>query len=87
MTPKEKAYELVDRFMKIKKLKLSDYSIIYYPTAKQCALIAVDECIESTKQLINHYTKGYDERYVSIYLSMSLSVQYWQEVKQEIERL
>lgn len=42
-TPKEKAEELVEMFMNIKQLKLSDYSIIYHPTAKQCALLTVDE--------------------------------------------
>jgi len=85
MTPKEKAKQLVE------KLTLSsnaqDGSWMCEDLAKQCALITVDECIESTKQLINHYTKGSDERYASIYLSMSLSVQYWKEVKNEIEKL
>jgi hypothetical protein len=42
MAPKEKAVELVEMFMNIKKQKLADYSIIYHPTAKQCALIAVN---------------------------------------------
>ena len=55
--------------------------------AKQSALVAVNECIESTKQLVRHYTKGDDKRYASIYLSMSLSVEYLQQVKKEIEKL
>lgn len=46
MTPKEKAEELVEAFMSTKQTKLSDYSRIYQPTAKQCALIAVDEIIK-----------------------------------------
>jgi len=45
MAPKEKAEQLVESFMNIKQQKLADYSIIYHPTAKQCALIAVDEII------------------------------------------
>lgn len=45
MTPKEKAEKLVDSFIDLKTTKLSDYSRIYYPTAKQCALIAVDEIL------------------------------------------
>ena len=49
MTPKEKAKELVNRYMNINKVKLSDYSVIYTPTAKQCALIAVDELIYETQ--------------------------------------
>ena len=49
-TPKEKAEELVDVFMNIKQLKLSDYSVIYYPTAKQCALIAVNEILDAINE-------------------------------------
>lgn len=56
-TPKEKAIELVDTFMKVDPIKLSDYSKIYYPTAKQCALIAVDEIIKITR---SYAGKDYD---------------------------
>ena len=45
MLPKEKAEELVNKFMEIKSLKLSDYSRIEFPTAKQCALICCDEVL------------------------------------------
>lgn len=82
MTPKEKAFELI---LKI-ETELID-NRVYRGTIKNLALIAVEECIESTKQLIHHYTKGDDKRYADIYLSMSLSVAYLQEVKQEIEKL
>ena len=34
MNPKEKAEELVNKFMETKSLKLSDYSRIEFPTAK-----------------------------------------------------
>ncbi len=86
MTPKYKAKELFDKYFFLTLNVESDDDINKY-TAKHCALIAVDECIESTKQLIHHYTNGDDKRYADIYLSMSLSVAYWQEVKQEIEKL
>ena len=46
MTPKEKAEELVSSFMNIKNIKLSDYSVIYLPAAKQCALISIELAIE-----------------------------------------
>jgi hypothetical protein len=48
MTPKEKANELVNKIMELNSThtKLSDYSRIYTPTAKQCALIAVDEILK-----------------------------------------
>ena len=71
MTPKEKALELVDKYMNIRNVKLSDYSIIYLPTAKQCALIAVDEIIEALKNNAAN----------------SASWLYYEEVKQEIKKL
>ena len=67
MTPEKRAKKLVDRFMSIKPNKPSDYSILYTPTAKQCALIAVDEMLN-----VIGYKSDFD---------------YWQEVKQEIEKL
>ena len=45
MNPKEKAEELVNKFMSTNSLKLSDYSRIEFPTAKQCALICCDEVL------------------------------------------
>lgn len=77
MTPKEKAKELVDKFMAIKSMKLSDYSLIYYPFAKLCALIAVDEL---SKFLIDAESEDFN-------LPDEFSIQYWQEVKQEIENI
>ena len=49
MIPKNKAAELVDEFMNIKNIKLSDYSRIYLPTAKQCAIIAIDQVLKYSK--------------------------------------
>ena len=68
MTPKEKAKELVDKF---KQYSWMSYTEGFEETsikesAKQCALIAVDEIMK----VLN----GYD-------------FYYWQEVKQEIEKL
>lgn len=60
MTPKERAKELVDKMLN----EQSNTEELY--DAKQCALIAVYEIIESC----NFVNKSY-----------------WQEVKQEIERL
>jgi hypothetical protein len=65
MTPKEKAEELMAKFMAIKSTKLSDFSVIYSPVAKLCALIAVDEILQIG----------------------CIKVPYWNEVKQEIEKL
>ena len=74
MTPKEKAEELVDKFYQTTPNEtwidepLGEFMQTYtaWGQAKQCALIAVDEilntCVESM-------------------------IYYWQEVKQEIEKL
>ena len=74
MTSKEKAEELVNKYMNIGQIKMSDHSRIYLPTAKQCALIAVDE-------ILDYITTSLD-----IQTSLA-AVNYWQEVKQEIEKL
>jgi hypothetical protein len=62
MTLKEKAKALVDRFYN---------EVKYMERAKVCALIAVDEIIDSV----------YDEHVSDILY------QYWEEVKQEIKKL
>lgn len=67
MTPKEKAKELVDR--------MYGCSEIYRSEAKQCALIAVQEIINS-----NPHSNPFN---TDVYSTMS----YWLEVKQEIDKL
>ncbi|MEN9326939.1 MAG: hypothetical protein RI943_1372 [Bacteroidota bacterium] len=49
MTAKEKAEKLVNSFIGLNSKKMSDYSRIEYPTAKQCSLITVDELINYSK--------------------------------------
>jgi hypothetical protein len=82
MTPKEKAIELVEMFMNIKKQKLADYSIIYHPTAKQCALIAVNEILSSFSNIYDDFVV--EPSVVGGYKNMK---KYWEQVKQEIEQL
>jgi hypothetical protein len=71
MTPKEKAQELVSKF---KELPQEGTLMFYlaFELAKQCALIAVDEIMDCTKNGLG-LTK--------------FSKEYWQEVKQEIEKV
>ena len=75
MTPKEKADELVKKIYKVMSDSVSDITLYF---AKQCALIAVDEIIKNggTKFIIE-YQKN----------SFTNGVRYWEEVKQEIEKL
>jgi hypothetical protein len=68
MTPKDKAKELFDKFMKPVD-GLHKYPMCF-DTAKQCALIAVDEVIEALHE--NHWQNR-------------LIIDYWEEVKHELE--
>jgi hypothetical protein len=74
MTAKEKAKELVDKFIPHTKVF---HEVLgwedYIDSAKQCALIAVDEILESHYKLLSGVN-------TTIY-------KYWIEVKQEIENL
>ena len=71
MTPKEKAKELFDKYY--------DYTAdMEYPNecAKQCALIAVDEIIEVSKDIADEEV-----------LSAIIIYWFWLKVKEEIEKL
>ena len=59
MTPKEKAAEMIEAFMNIKQQELGDHSIIHYRTAKQCALIAVDEILNAINPFGQFLGKDY----------------------------
>jgi hypothetical protein len=72
MTPKEKAEELVNKFYEIENN--SDYFGVNWKIAKQCALIAVDEVI----QQLTPIEKAPNNK---------SAFQYWQEVKNEIEKI
>jgi hypothetical protein len=61
MTPQETAEDLVDRFYN---------EVKYMERAKKCALIAVDEILESNMTNLHLH-----------------QIDYYQEVKQEIEKL
>jgi hypothetical protein len=70
---KEVAETLVLKYMNLNTKKLSDYSRIEWPTAKECALIAVEEIIEEWWGLLEQ---------VSV-----KKIAYWETVKQEIKNL
>ena len=75
MTPKEKAEELVDKYYNLDDLL---YETLSFIQAKQCALIAVDEIIKNggTHYIIEYKPNSYTNQ-----------VWFWQEVKEEIEKL
>jgi hypothetical protein len=75
MTPQEKAIQLVDHFMDLSEEQ--EYNTPRYMTkemAIQCALIAVNEIINSEKFIWGGYNRDEYRRY-------------FQEVKIEIEKL
>ena len=78
MTPQEKADNLVNQYRIVLMREDTDCGneILCTTIAKQCALIAVDEIIE----LLDH-TPLIDDDYAEHIIN------YWNEVKQEIEKL
>jgi hypothetical protein len=74
MTPKEKADELFDKYYSVKWHNGKKVCSMSKQAAKDCALIAVDEII-NTHLLSEKDIFGIHP------------VDYWQEVKQEIEKL
>jgi hypothetical protein len=75
MTPKEKAIELYNKFLNPSGDTYL-YGMLEHESAKECALIAIDEIIK----LENNNGYYFDGTNVT-------SISYWQEVKQEIEKL
>jgi hypothetical protein len=79
MTPKEKARQLFKKYSLL-SWKGKEFEFEYY---KQCALIAVDEIIIAvTKQ---HNDMTWSER--KQVMDRNIGVNYWKQVKQEIEKL
>jgi len=77
MTPKEKATELVSKFVSISLSQYVDLvDGIRIRLAKQCALITVDEMLTFVSDNIQIFIDA-DTSFIT----------YWQEVKQEIEKL
>lgn len=77
MTPKEKAKEIYCKYKDA--LNIRDFQTTANPFAKQCALIAVN----STIQTLNEDIRDLDVR-GNVLLDL---IDYWREVKQEIEKL
>lgn len=71
MTPKEKAEKLVDKYLTASFGVMEEYIPVPMVLAKQCAIIAVDELIELSKDTDGYY-KWTD---------------FYHEVKQEIKKL
>jgi hypothetical protein len=91
MTPKEKAQELFDKYYilfnnfpnyqyVIENLNTIQDEKLY--TTKQCALIAVDELIKYHDEFMDVVRYELPSNIVA-----SIPYKYWDEIKQEIEKL
>ena len=81
MTPKEKAIELYNKFLNPSGDTYL-YGMLEHESAKECALIAVDELIKYHDDLMD--VVRYE---LPSYIVAILPYKYWDEVKQEIEKL
>lgn len=86
LSPKEKAQELVDQFLNAVRIKMSDYSMIYLPTARQFARIVVNEIIRSRSE-----DPRFDDTLMSTsseyYTPHPMYKTYWKMVLEEIENI
>lgn len=88
MTPKEKAKELVHKYRMLLMNADTDCGeeILVSILSVQCALIAVDEIINSRED-----DGGFDDTLSSTsseyYTAHPMYLTYWQQVKEEIEKL
>jgi hypothetical protein len=78
MTPKEKADELIDKMYYIGRYDdKEDYNpTMAWERGKQCALIAVDEILNNNSKILGLLTQD-----------TMHNTWFWQEVKEEIEKL
>ena len=77
MSPKEKANEIFDKMYEADFVN-DDYPMCF-ETARQCSIIAVDEIIKSEPTFYSSIFQGS--------FLISDNTEYWEEVKQEIEKL
>ena len=90
MTPKEKAIELFDKMSKqtysFQEYAGAHYSVeeIGWEAGKKCALIAVDEIISEYQSMSDTDSIIYIKNEITYVIHKLV---YWQEVKQEIEKI
>lgn len=75
MTPKEKAKELYNKYLNMIEIVTPIDKVSSIPYVKKCALIAVDEIL-------------YLQNIISLRRNThEMELEFWDEVKQEIEKL
>ncbi len=89
ITPKEKAKELANKFLRTYKVSLYPPFTKASDEAKECALIAVDEILDA-RPLDPNYVDWDDCGAAHQYwyeAQKEEALEFWQEVKTEIEKL
>lgn len=86
MTPQEKAAELFKRFYCFPNNSKRKIGYIQFKTARQCALIVVDEIIQS-RQDDGHFDDALSSTGSEYYTPHPMYLTYWLQVKQEIENI
>jgi hypothetical protein len=77
MTPKEKAKALVEKFIEDLPPLANQNGKLIVETAKQCAIICVEEAEKSEYNVLTKFG----------FVSDNYTSDYWQQVKEEIEKL
>jgi hypothetical protein len=83
MTPKEKANELINRFLEYSNIECDDDGFPMYSSqiknATHCAIISVDEILIIESKYMGRLFHEFDHEEDTMY--------YWQQVKEEIQKL
>jgi hypothetical protein len=86
MTPKEKAQEIYDK-MHNEIPSFPDEGLLEHNCAKECALIAVDEMIQTAKDVFEHCWNHISWKAQYDIVDMNKYLCYLEEVKEEINKL
>jgi len=87
MTPKEKADELINKYLTSRDANQWD-DVRDVHAAIRCALIAVDEILNAWPHKYDLETEYFrDGEPISVIRNIKSNIAYWQEVKKEIELL
>lgn len=78
MTPQEKAKELVEKYQNLLFINITNKPNKIHPDSIQCAVIAVDEIIDTGLLSLS----ATENKFLA-----PVTESYWQEVKQEIQKL
>jgi hypothetical protein len=83
MTPKEKANKIFTDMYNVDDI-MGNYPMCF-DTAKKCALIAVDEIINTNPQIVQYISDKIDP--LMYEKKCNSNTKYWQEVKAAIKKL